>query len=72
MPAPANPDSLAWSASAFMDETKFTAVARMLAAVFVESDFSEQSLVEAGSRLLGRKWRWLRPLTRRIRAKFEG
>ena len=46
-------------------------LARNLAAEFVAGPFEVDSLVDRGSRLFGRRWRWLRPLSRRLIASFH-
>ena len=41
-------------------------IARALAATFVDGRLDVDELVDRGSQLLGRRWRWLRPLAKRI------
>ena len=45
-------------------------VARTLAAAFVAGDLDVEGLVERGSDVLGKRWRWLRPLAQRVAARF--
>jgi RNA-directed DNA polymerase len=45
-------------------------IAKALAAAFLAGRFDESGLAERGARLLGRSWRWLRPLARRIVPAF--
>ena len=47
-------------------------VARALAAAFAAGEFSVDELVDQASRVLGRRWRWLRPFAQRITANFAG
>lgn len=48
------------------------AVARALAGALLAGDLEEDGLVDRGARLLGKRWRWLRPLARRIVEAFAG
>lgn len=41
-------------------------IAKALASAFVAGSIEVEELVERGSQLLGRRWRWLRPLARRL------
>ncbi|GAA4430701.1 reverse transcriptase family protein [Bremerella cremea] len=41
-------------------------IARSLAAAFVAGPIDVESLVKRGAELLGKRWRWLRPLARKI------
>lgn len=45
-------------------------IARRLATAFTAGTFDVEGLVEQGSRLFGRRWRWLRPLARRLHAAY--
>lgn len=45
-------------------------VVEALAAAFEGSDWSEEDLVERGAHALRKRWRWLRPVVRRLRASF--
>ena len=45
-------------------------IARTIAAAFVAGPLELDGLVDRGIRLLGRRWRWLRPLARRVIASF--
>jgi RNA-directed DNA polymerase len=45
-------------------------IARALAAAFCASRFDVDESVACGARLLGQRWRWLRPLVRRTGAAF--
>lgn len=45
-------------------------VGRTLAAAFVAGDLDVEGLVERGSEVLGKRWRWLRPLAQRVAARF--
>ena len=47
-------------------------IARRLAAAMLAGDWELDQLVERGGRILGKRWRWLRPLARRIIAAFAG
>jgi hypothetical protein len=47
------------------------AIARSLAAEFVAGPFDVESLVDRGSRLLGHRWLWLRPLAVRVTESFQ-
>ena len=47
-------------------------IARNLAAAFVSGKWATDSLVDRGSRLLGRRWRWLRRLARHVIEEFDG
>lgn len=47
-----------------MHSRKF--IARSLAAAFVAGTFDEKDLVERGAQVLGRRWRWLTPMARRL------
>ncbi len=49
-----------------------SSIARALAAAFLSGDLEVDELVDRGSRLLGRRWRWLRPLARRVAETFSG
>ena len=46
------------------------AIARALAVTFLAGELETDALAERGARLLGRRWRWLRPLARRVREAF--
>jgi retron-type reverse transcriptase len=48
------------------------AIARVLSTAFVAGDTDVEGLVERGSHALGKRWRWLRPLARRIADRFGG
>lgn len=41
-------------------------IARALAAAFVAGEREEEALVDRGAQVLGKRWRWLRPLVRRM------
>ena len=43
-----------------------------LATAFLAGDANADESVERGSRILGRRWRWLRPLARRFVEEFSG
>ncbi len=45
-------------------------VARALASAFLGGPFDEEALVRRGAQVLGKRWRWLRPLARRVLATF--
>jgi RNA-directed DNA polymerase len=47
-------------------------IARALSNAFVAGEIDVDRLVESGSRVLGRRWRWLRPLARRVVERFGG
>lgn len=47
-------------------------LANGLATAFLLDEFEEEGLVCRGEKLLGRRWRWLRPLAKRIVARFGG
>jgi RNA-directed DNA polymerase len=47
-------------------------IARALAAAFVAGVIEVDGLFNRGADLLGRRWRWLRPLARRVCGVFEG
>lgn len=47
-------------------------IAGALASAFVAGSIDVEELVERGSRLMGRRWRWLRPLARRIAQAHSG
>jgi RNA-directed DNA polymerase len=47
-------------------------VARALATAFLAGRFDIDGCVDRGAQLLGRRWRWLRPLARRISDAFDG
>jgi RNA-directed DNA polymerase len=47
-------------------------IARALAAAFLADAFDVERCVDRGAQLLGRRWRWLRPLARRINDAFNG
>ncbi len=49
-----------------------TAIARALSNAFVAGEIDVDRLAERGSRILGKRWRWLRPLARRVVARFAG
>jgi RNA-directed DNA polymerase len=46
-------------------------VAQTLARVFVSGPWCLDDLVDRGGKLFGRRWRWLRPLARRVLAEFD-
>lgn len=46
------------------------AIARALAEAFLNGELAVDEMVERGSRLLGRRWRWLRPLAGRVCEAF--
>ncbi len=50
----------------------YTAIARALSSAFVAGRIDVDGLVERGSRILGRRWRWLRPLACRVVERFAG
>ena len=43
-----------------------------LSNAFVAGEIDVDRLVDSGSRVLGRRWRWLRPLARRVVERFGG
>ncbi|WP_425618390.1 reverse transcriptase family protein [Anatilimnocola sp. NA78] len=45
-------------------------LSRTLATVFLAGEWSETSLIERGGRLLGKKYRWLKPLVKRLCGVF--
>lgn len=45
-----------------------TTIARALAAAFLRDDCDVDEFVKRGGKLLGKRWRWLRPLAKRILA----
>ena len=47
-------------------------IARALAAAFLADSFDIEGCVDRCARLLGRRWRWLRPLARRVSDAFNG
>ncbi len=47
-------------------------ISRALAQALVAGPLDVDGLVERGSSLLGRRWRWLRPLAERLCAQFAG
>ena len=47
-------------------------IARVLSNAFVAAEIDVDRLVESGSHILGRRWRWLRPLARRVAERFGG
>src|SRR5262249_27730024 len=64
------PYQTGWSASP-LSQSSFKLLARGLADAFVAGPWTVDELVERGGRALGRRWRWLRPLVRRLRAAFD-
>jgi RNA-directed DNA polymerase len=46
-------------------------VARALSAAFLAGALDVDGCVDRGARLFGRRWRWLRPLARRVSDKFK-
>lgn len=52
--------------------SQHAAIARALAQVFLCDALEVEALVERGSHLLGRRWRWVRPLARRVCEAFAG
>lgn len=48
----------------------FAATARAISSAFVAGSFDEDEMVDRGARVLGRRWRWLRPLARRVAGQF--
>ncbi|MHC5539090.1 reverse transcriptase family protein, partial [Singulisphaera rosea] len=50
--------------------TYTNSVAFCLAEAFVGGSWEVDELVDRGASALGRRWRWLRPLARRINAEF--
>lgn len=49
-----------------------SAIAGALAAAFLAGELEVDGLVDRGGRLLGRRWRWLRPLARRVAGAWSG
>ena len=47
-------------------------IARALAAAFLADTFDIEGCVDRGAQLLGKRWRWLRPLARRVSDAFSG
>ena len=47
-------------------------LARTLSKAFVAGEIDVDTLVESGGRILGKRWRWLRPLARRVVERFGG
>jgi RNA-directed DNA polymerase len=50
----------------------YAAVARALSAAFVAGELDVDGLVARGSEVFGRRWRWLRPVARRLSTAFSG
>ena len=71
MIAHAGPDSLGYSVTHFRMST-YRTTAHALATAFLAGQLEADELVDRGSHLLGRRWRWIRPLARRIVASFGG
>ncbi len=46
------------------------AITRALAATFLAGNLETEQLVARGSQLMGKRWRWLRPLARRVVQRF--
>lgn len=47
-------------------------IANALSSAFVAGELDEEELVQRGTRVLGRRWQWLRALARRIVQAFAG
>ncbi len=47
-------------------------IARALAAAFTAGALDEETMTQRGALLLGKRWRWLRPLARRICVAWHG
>ena len=69
--AHAGPDSLGYSVAHFEMSTH-RSTAHALSNAFLAGQLETDELVDRGSHLLGRRWRWIRPLARRIVAEFGG
>ena len=68
--AHARPDSLGYSV-AYCDMSAYRKIANALATSFLAGRLETDELVERGSHLLGQRWRWIRPLARRVVTKFD-
>lgn len=47
-------------------------IARAISAAFLAGNLDVDGLVDRGARLLGKRWRWLRPLAWRVVQRFDG
>lgn len=65
------PDETRWSILSPLTMPSHETIARALAQAFLAGKLEEQELVDRASRTLGRRWRWLRPLARRLLAEFS-
>ena len=70
MIAHARPVSLAYSVALPMHSRR--SIARALASAFVAGELESVELFDRGSRLLGRRWRWLWSLARRVSVSHQG
>lgn len=57
---------------AHFEMSAYRNTASALANAFVAGEIETDQLVDRGSHLLGRRWRWMRPLARRVEARFGG
>ena len=69
---PLTPDEIGWSTSPLppLHTRRLHLIASSLARAFLCGPWDEDGLVKRGGSLLGRRWRWLRPLVRRVLAAF--
>jgi len=67
MTAHARPDSLECSVAHFMASES---IARVLATTCLAGPLEVDEIVDRWNRALGKRWRWLRPLARRVVAEF--
>ena len=71
---PLTPDEIGWSTPPLpLPHTRrlhLRPIASSLARAFLRGPWDEDGLVKRGGSLLGRRWRWLRPLVRRVLAAF--
>lgn len=57
---------------AFLVMAEHDIIASGLATAFLLDEFEVDALVQRGARLLGKRWRWLRPLAELVTAQFRG
>ena len=50
----------------------YATIVRALSVAFVAGEIDADALAENGSRIMGKRWRWLRPLARRVVERFGG
>jgi RNA-directed DNA polymerase len=64
------PDKTGWSRHHFSSSCEQAVLIRGLAEAFLAGPWDLESLVDRGGRALGRRYRWIRPLARRILTAF--